>query len=698
MKKGPLALIAIATVVLATYIFIAQSSSPVVKQNLKPASNIVQPKIKQQKQIVQASPQQKVVKLKHEISLCKNKSADKAQKINEINQSLTSFFKNELNKGTSVADLLMYSGLYEASYQSYTTLLKEAIKDKQKKDYKIIESIAILADWQGIEAIQNFTSDKVKEIVQQLGSATQSPAGLTFNVPLDENVKKETLYALLNNSDTFTTYLQSFIRIEGSNVISPATLLMLNANKLSIDEFEHVIAVNQFTVNELAVAINNGLPNEYIFALMEQVPSLNDMPIYDNFTVLYNLADLAISQFNLPLVKALKQAGVSPTNKVGLFTALDIAIINLPKNGNLTLEDLDKSKTDMLDYLIAEGYKAHGEFNYKNSSDKTLLFENKFKYQQGTFISEQTNPLSYLYFSQISIIENSMLPRVTEPDNSEISQFLLELQHKKEDLDSASSNCNQLTEKLFAAQKLIRDSDAYDKVRKIEKEYGSNFEDVLQNIDPVLVNYWWNTLARRTSSDRSDSVFREYLAKKEFQKAHEYSQTTPLNQTETNVLFIRLLKNPYDLVPIWNSRTLPIPPTELVRLSWIPLSQWQELAQLGFDFSITDIHGRDVYTQAASSSVEAVQFLIDNKIPTVPSKLGVDILDLALEQSYTKGELSPMVPLALQLVEKFEPNHFSRVARLKIFYPEVYQQLVQLNSALKPLEETTLNSYTFYNH
>ncbi|WP_240918928.1 hypothetical protein [Pseudoalteromonas sp. Z9A4] len=92
MKKGPLALIAIATVVLATYIFIAQSSSPVVKQNLKPASNIVQPKIKQQKQIVQASPQQKVVKLKHEISLCKNKSADKAYKINEINQSLTLFF------------------------------------------------------------------------------------------------------------------------------------------------------------------------------------------------------------------------------------------------------------------------------------------------------------------------------------------------------------------------------------------------------------------------------------------------------------------------------------------------------------------------------------------------------------------------------------------------------------------------------
>tara|TARA_R110000744_G_scaffold359324_1_gene466634 strand:+ start:196 stop:690 length:495 start_codon:yes stop_codon:yes gene_type:complete len=164
------------------------------------------------------------------------------------------------------------------------------------------------------------------------------------------------------------------------------------------------------------------------------------------------------------------------------------------------------------------------------------------------------------------------------------------------------------------------------------------------------------------------------------------------------VLFIRLLENPYDLVPIWNSRTLPVPPKDLVRLSWFPLKKWQELAQLGFDFSITDIRGRDVYIQAASSSVEVVQFLIDNKIPTVPSKLGVDILDLALEQSYTQGELSPMVPLALQLVEKFEPNHFSRVARLKTFYPEVYLQLVQLNPALKPAEGTELNHYIFNNH
>jgi hypothetical protein len=54
-----------------------------------------------------------------------------------------------------------------------------------------------------------------------------------------------------------------------------------------------------------------------------------------------------------------------------------------------------------------------------------------------------------------------------------------------------------------------------------------------------------------------------------------------------------------------------------------------------------------------------------------------------------------MIPLALQLVEKIEPNHLSRAARLKTFYPEVYEQLIKLNPALKPAEGTQLNHYTF---
>ncbi|XQF91537.1 hypothetical protein ACOBV8_22250 (plasmid) [Pseudoalteromonas espejiana] len=63
--------------------------------------------------------------------------------------------------------------------------------------------------------------------------------------------------------------------------VSPATLFVLNANKFSIKEFEQATSSNQFTVNEVATAIKNDIPNEYIIALLQQVPVLDAMPLYE---------------------------------------------------------------------------------------------------------------------------------------------------------------------------------------------------------------------------------------------------------------------------------------------------------------------------------------------------------------------------------------------------------------------------------
>jgi len=451
-------------------------------------------------------------------------------------------------------------------------------------------------------------------------------------------------------------------------------------------------------VNEVATAIKNDIPNEYIIALLQQVPVLDAMPLYEKNTVLYNLADIAVSKFNLPLVKALQTKGVTPTNEPGLFTSLDVAIVNLPKSGNLTLAPLDTKHTQLLDYLKKRGYKAHSGNANEDLNSKGVFFVNDFIYQQGAYINKQDNPAQYAYFSPISKINNNALPQITEPDNSDVALFLVDLKQQKAQLNNKRQNCELLQQQLKDTEQLHTVMQAYDKVQQVKNKHGSNFVRVLHDIDPVLVNYWWSSLSNQLSNDRSQSTFNEYLSKKEYQKAYEYSLSTVLTQAETDTLFSLLLLNPDDLITTWQNRINPKPPRELTRLSRFSLNHWQALAQAGFDFSITDIHGRDVYTQAASSSSEAVQFLIDNKIPADPSKLGVDILDLALEQSYTKGELSPMIPLALQLVEKFEPNHLARVARLKMFYPEVYQQLIQLNPALKPAQGTELNHYIFDNH
>lgn len=695
MKKLLLGLIIIAA--LAVYLFKTQPNTAAVEQPNVAAPNATEPNLVNKKQPAEGTPLRIVTDLKKDIRLCRDQSQQQHIKINNLNQSLVSFFVSELKKGTSVPTILKYANLSEINKRQYIAFLRDAIVTEQKQQLNITSSLNELANWQGIEAIKGFTNDKVKEMIQQLGDNKHSPPGLTLSVPLDENVQKETLYALLNNTDTFTTYSKTFIKLEGSEVISPATLFVLNANKFTPKEFEQAISSNQFTVNEVATAIKNNIPNEYIFALMKQVPALDAMPLYEENSVLYNMADIAVSQFNLPLVKALQQLGVTPTNQPGLFTGLDVAIVSLPKSGNLTLAPLDAKHTQMLNYLTEQGYKAHS----RNASDalnsKGVSFVSDFIYQQGAYINGQENPEQYAYFNPIGKIDNATLPQVSEPDNSDVARFLVDLKQQKKDLDNKRQNCELLQQQLSATEQLHSTMRAYNTVLEVKKEHGNNFEYVLQEQDPVLVNYWWGILSNQLSNDRSHNAFSEYLSKKDYQKAYEYSLSTPLTQTETDTLFSFLLLEPHDFIAIWQSRVEPKPPSDLARLSHFPLSQWQKLKQAGFDFSITDTYGRDVYVQAASSSVEVVQFLIDNKIPADSEKLGVDILDLALEQSYTKGELSPMIPLALQLVEKIEPNHLSRAARLKTFYPEVYEQLIKLNPALKPAEGTQLNHYTFNN-
>ena len=683
---------------LAVYFFQTQPHSVAVEQAAQVKPTTSQTSVVNKKQPNEDSPLQVVNKLKKQISLCRDQSQQQSNKVQTLNQSLVSFFVSELKKGTSVSTLLKYTDLSKINQRTYIALLKDAIIAEQKQQLNITSSLNELANWQGIEAIKGFTNDKVKEMIQQLGDNKHNPPGLTLSVPLDENVQKETLYALLNNTDTFTTYSKTFIKLEGSEVISPATLFVLNANKFTPKEFEQAISSNQFTVNEVATAIKNDIPNEYIIALLQQVPVLDAMPLYEKNTVLYNLADIAVSKFNLPLVKALQTKGVTPTNEPGLFTGLDVAIVNLPKSGNLTLAPLDTKHTQLLDYLKKRGYKAHSGNANEDLNSKGVFFVNDFIYQQGAYINKQDNPAQYAYFSPIGKINNNALPQITEPDNSDVALFLVDLKQQKAQLNNKRQNCELLQQQLKDTEQLHTVMQAYDKVQQVKNKHGSNFVRVLHDIDPVLVNYWWSSLSNQLSNDRSQSTFNEYLSKKEYQKAYEYSLSTVLTQAETDTLFSLLLLNPDDLITTWQNRINPKPPRELTRLSRFSLNHWQALAQAGFDFSITDIHGRDVYTQAASSSSEAVQFLIDNKIPADPSKLGVDILDLALEQSYTKGELSPMIPLALQLVEKFEPNHLARVARLKMFYPEVYQQLIQLNPALKPAQGTELNHYMFDNH
>lgn len=698
MKKGILVIVILAS--LAAYLIYSQSA--VLN---KPSITTAIPELKtvitkhEIKQPLATSALDKVKKIQQEVKQCTDSAGNFGARVNDIHQHIRLALQKELADETSIKRLLSYSDLYTAFYKSYDDLLREAIISEQRTHYNFAHSAAILTQWQGIEVIKGFSKEKITMVVEQLNLLKNAP-GLSITLSLADTIKKESLYALLNNTDNFTTYFKSPFHVQSSPAISPSILFTLNAEKLPLNEFKQAITNNNFTVNELAIAIDEGINSDYIIALMQQVSSINDMPIFGHKenTVFFNLADLAVSKFNLPVLKALIKKGVTPTNDQDLTTPLDIAIDSLPKSGNLTLAELTNTHKDMLAFLVAAGYKAQGEFSNHDGIGKSLLFDSHFNTLQGAFITARSQPEIYQYFSDFPVIGPASPPEVTESDGSFIANALTLAMQEKAKLTAQNDTCQQYKVALNKAKQLKTTEQAYDKIIQVQQEYGHDAINRLRDIDPVLVNYLWNqdaSMANYANREQDNSEFITALRNNALQTVQQYSLNHVLSQTETDFLFDQLLKKPNDLIAIWNNRISAKNPTKLINLSRLNLKQWQTLMLAGFDFSLTDIHGNDAYITAALMSDDAVRFLFENNIPANPNTSGVDILDLALEQSYTNATMSPILPIALKLVKNIEPNHLARMARLKLFYPAIYEQTIKLNQSLATNELTKINHYLF---
>jgi hypothetical protein len=85
--------------------------------------------------------------------------------------------------------------------------------------------------------------------------------------------------------------------------------------------------------------------------------------------------------------------------------------------------------------------------------------------------------------------------------------------------------------------------------------------------------------------------------------------------------------------------------------------------------------------------------LLDFGLTPEMNELGLDVLDLLLEDSYEYGRLNRSLNLIVSEIEMIEPSHHSRVARIKKYFPEEYKKLVQLNSKFMVESEIEVNQF-----
>lgn len=624
---------------------------------------------------------------------CKERNLDFSSQVQNIHQLLIKALEHELRNGKTERELLGYSNQYKTFYDGYDDLLLKAKIKIEKEKYDFTTSVDILNDWSGLSVINNFSAINIPVIIQGLKAFEGKSNGLSMGLELDNEISKSDVLALLENDDNFNTYLESPLGISGSPVLSPSILFVLTGSSLNIEEFKQAVSLRNFNVNDVAVAVMNDLPYEYLDLLIKQTISIEDIPIivqgsYDSYA---NLADLAASTHNVKVLQLLETYGVHPTNELGIITGLDIAIMNLPDKVDdyVDAESFPDKYLETINYLIEKGYKAHGS-HYQMDNETIISFKapNRRHFQS----SKALIPDLKKALHQIELVDNSYSLSQALPDDSLVSKAIESMELRKVALNDKSKSCESIRKELLAEEGFRDHREAYDLIKRISQDDGNTAER-LHYIDPVLVNLWRETQSNHSVNREEHSDFITMLQEEKFQDALDYSSSTPLTKVETDTLLLSLLRNTESIIPIWNARGTSTPPSGLLAFKHLPFEKWESLKNDKFDFSIKDGVGNGLFVPAALNSPEAVQLLLDFGLTPKMNELGLDVLDLLLEDSYEYGRLNRSLNLIISKIEIIEPSHRSRVARIKKYFPEEYKKLVQLNSKFMVDREIEVNQF-----
>ena len=637
---------------------------------------------------------QKISELTTKYAQCKSEKLSSGTHDRKINRKLATVFENELKNGKSERELLAYANQYSRDRTFIFSAISRAKRNIEKSKYTTTSDASILKTWRGLGVVVGFTPDFMEELVKDYDEKYGNFRG-RFPATMKAQPDKADVLALLENTDSFNTYFYSPFDIGGSTVIAPSKLFVLNIEQLTLDELRQAFRGQTFSVNDAAYAINSGISFEYLEFILQHTESVGGRPIYGprGYGGISNLADLAVLRFDLPLLKLLARKGVEPINEWGILTGLDIALENLPGKDDVGVKGNTSKYIKTLEYLNQRGYRAHGELR-QTEQGEAILFRTPHKGggNNSLAIPEELQDI----VKKIELVDKSFYVQQLEPDDSAISKVIASANAQSKSLNERRVNCDSYRRKLELAQGYESRSKAFNLINELRADDEGDLSHILQEIDPALVNLWrFSEGAKYFKAEEYNqrSKFLEMLKDKDYQSALEYSVSTALNQRETDELLWRLANGDIQSMPIWNARVFPKSTSSLLSFSRIPIDKWKLLEREGFDFSLIDAQGRDLFVSAALASPEALVLLFEKNLSPDMEEAGPDIFDVALERSIDNGELYTAIPLILSRVVTVEPNHFSRIVRLKSAFPEIYEELIALDERLIPPEGAEPNRY-----
>ena len=589
----------------------------------------------------------KVRDIKAVVRQCREQQKFTAEKREQRESWLLQMFKQDLEAGIPISDLMRL----------------QIESDRQEK-----ETLDL--------AYSEYLS-RQKGIYPQDSSVTTSFLMLISQIPGIEE-----LMTLLSDEASFhQLYWMAPFRLNDSYVVSRAQLLLAALTDASDEEFKSRTANKTFSPHDIAFALRTpNFSEQRLIWLLDLAVDLEDKPLFiamNGILPTLNLADDAIQRLDVSSLKILKRYGVTPTNIVGAMTGLDIA---------LSQQEGDAQKV-MIDYLIDEGYRAHllrvdeyddgikiwtlgSQYYSYSSSDEDLMQAIE---ERTPFITANTPDIGY----------------APSPDTA-ASELIKMKSAKAQELQK----CYAQEIKLSELEQVIPTLEQYNILEALPID--EPFERVIaeaQTLDPVLADMYANRYpdSERDFTNNSDLSSHFKLAEESVEEMTSFVSNHTLSSRYLTRLLGLIVYKP-EFTAAWLQVTEQSHLTSLQPLKTFRCGRWQTLREQGFNFNLTDNKHRNLYSIAFSCGPESVDLLINFGVPALSQPYGSDALDLALDDTYVNERLHPSLQRILKQTHQVETSHSARMARLRLFQPKLYADIIAMKPELSVTPEQKLNS------
>lgn len=539
-------------------------------------------------------------------------------------------------------------------------------------------------------------AESVAQAMQIIGSGTLDIREASMLDMLAERLKQELsdspadLARSLAADEDFQVFVPTGLGTwNGSSLVSPSLLFMQLGSKIPIKQFKQLIAGKTFSPLEIAVAMQSNLPEEHLLQLLAQGRDLQKFPAgYHNYqtrTPVWNLADIAAMLWQPAVLKALKHQGVVPSNIEGVVTGLDFALftepsrhLELEKNAELQ-KQLKQAQRDTVAYLLSEGYWAHG---YQNDEGKWRFgnnFLNAIRFQAEDILALLPAGTPATVFRRAEVTPQPV------PAGTALADWVQAQNQLNAAAAQVQQQCTAAKQQLLEQEALLSRDDIQDKIFtwRDGKPMAELALPFLHQQDPAWLAWHWQMGGARQLE--ADEKLKDELAEHLHDPAEltAYLQKTELDSGTTAWLLMEIVHQP-DLLAAFNQRFAPRAPAYLYPVFSLQAdTELKALLDAGYDLSLQDLYGRNLYMWAFRASPEAVLLMLHHGVSPFAQPLGPDALDLALEASYLQRELHPALPQILAQLTDAEPSHLARLQRLALYRPDLYQAILKIKPDLQ---------------